>query len=233
MCCFTNDVVAVSGTNIYARLDGDRQVLAYAMSLDTRQPTAMVLPLPVAPGAVHFIDLSGSPEMFSELAQLFETPSRGFGPPQMLSLEVHQVGSFVASFVPTRADFARLDPQFRISDRLFDAVPQYADYGFAVFQLARGKHDVHPMAFTFPTRAPDRLFFPTVHVHDGKVHRTARFDHSLFYQHAALAKPEGVFRGDPVAWQPVRDPYAGVALAGMPIARRSLHGKLANADVWI
>ena len=29
---------------------------------------------------------------------------------------------------------------------------------------------------------PDQLFFPTVHIHDGKVHPRERFDHSLFLQ---------------------------------------------------
>ena len=28
----------------------------------------------------------------------------------------------------------------------------------------------------------DRTFFPTVHIHDGEVHDTAHFDHSLYYQ---------------------------------------------------
>jgi hypothetical protein len=236
MCCFSNEVVAVSSTNIYARLDGDRQLLAYSMYLDTKQPTAMVLPLPVASGPVRFIDLSKSPDMFADLAKLFVMPSRGGGDDfdlEMLALDVHEVGAFVASYVPSRADFARLDPRFRISDKLFDAVPAYADYGFAVFQLAPGKLDVHPMAFSFPTRVPDRLFFPTVHVHDGKVHRTANFDHSLYYQHPAITQPGTSYRGDNVAYRTVAESYAGVALAGKPIARRELHAKLTNEDTWI
>lgn len=46
------------------------------------------------------------------------------------------------------------------------------------------RHDartVHPMAFSFP-RAGKELFFPTVHVHDGQVHDTAQFDHTLYCQ---------------------------------------------------
>ena len=38
------------------------------------------------------------------------------------------------------------------------------------------------MAFEFPRAEPKRLFFPTVHIHDGKVHATAVFDHSLYCQ---------------------------------------------------
>ncbi len=38
------------------------------------------------------------------------------------------------------------------------------------------------MAFDFPRKNPDVVFFPTVHIHDGKVHKTARFDHALYAQ---------------------------------------------------
>ncbi len=76
----------------------------------------------------------------------------------------------------------RLDPRFRLPEVLFDAVPAYADHGFAVFQLEPGNVTVHPMAMNFLTREPQRLFFPTVHVHDGTFHPTAKFDHTLYYQ---------------------------------------------------
>jgi hypothetical protein len=38
------------------------------------------------------------------------------------------------------------------------------------------------MVFEFPRRDTSSLFFPTVHVHDGKVHATAGFDHALYCQ---------------------------------------------------
>ena len=34
--------------------------------------------------------------------------------------------------------------------------------------IAAGR--VHPMAFEFPTRSPDEIFFPTAHIHDGACH---------------------------------------------------------------
>lgn len=40
------------------------------------------------------------------------------------------------------------------------------------------------MAFEFPRRNVGELFFPTVHVHQGKVERTAHFDHILYCQTA-------------------------------------------------
>lgn len=61
-------------------------------------------------------------------------------------------------------------------------MPQYNDYAFAVFKLQAGARNVHPMAFEFPRRNSQELFFPTVHVHDGVVEPNAEFDHSLYSQ---------------------------------------------------
>src|SRR5690606_13087928 len=97
-------------------------------------------------------------------------------------LEVVEVGSFVASFVPTVKDFSRLDEQFRLPAQTWDKLPEYRDFGFAVFKLKKGSRKVHPMAFEFARANPIRLFFPTVHIHDGTVKPTARFHHVLFCQ---------------------------------------------------
>ena len=92
------------------------------------------------------------------------------------------MGAFEASFVPTVKDFARLDERFKLPEGTWEALPQYKDHGFAVFKLRKGEHKVHPMAFTFPTRHGEKLFFPTVHIHDGKVHAEEDFDHDLYCQ---------------------------------------------------
>src|SRR5207244_12945606 len=106
-------------------------------------------------------------------------------------------GSSEASFVPPPADFERLDERFRLPPTAWDQLPDYADYGFAVFKLKAGENTIHPMAFEFPRRGAGRLFFPTVHVHDGAVHAEADFDHALYYQ--ALAEPAGAARMDRTA----------------------------------
>jgi hypothetical protein len=102
-------------------------------------------------------------------------------PPATL-LNVYEVGSFEASFAPTQADFARLDPRFRLADALWRALPAYDDFGFAIFKLKPGAREMHPMAFTFPLRDPDRLFFPTVHIHHDTVESIADFEHVLYWQ---------------------------------------------------
>lgn len=231
MCMFTIPT-QVSGTRIFARADGPgRQVLAYSMTIEASTDTAMVLPLPVPANtredAVEFIDLSTYDDLFTQLERAFpsEVQTLSFGgpisgmAPQQARLVVHDVGDYEASFVPTVGDFARLDPRFRLPERVWSELPGYANDGFAVFKLkapvahapapapaprswwarltnraeppapiappvpspARARR-IHPMAFSFPTRDAGALFFPTVHVHDGEVHREASFDHTLFCQ---------------------------------------------------
>lgn len=257
MCCFSvarpvgwlarwrTPRVHVSRTNLFARrIAPGVQALAYGMDLTTTRELAMVLPLPVAPGTdeagVTFVDLSAHPRMFDELAQLFALPApqaKRAGPISRSAppLPVHAVGAFVASYVPTRAAFARLDPRFRIPEVLFDAVPHYADHGFAVFQLAPGKVTVHPMALRFPTRAPDRLFFPTVHVHDGRFHTRAAFDHALYYQTPGPTVGAGPAPRDADASSVLAPTitYAGLVSPGQPVLRRTLRATLPNADTWI
>jgi hypothetical protein len=185
--------VSVSGTRIFARVEAGVQQLVYSMSVTTPGDVAMVLPLPVAPGtdeqALSFVDLSGYDSFFDHLSLLFELPvtAQAKGGFQVLrhapKLEVHQVGSFEASFVPTLADFDRLDSRFRLPASVWDQRPEYSRFGFAVFKLKRGKRaKIHPMAMRFPSATPDTIFFPTLHVHDGALHLHAEFEHDLYFQ---------------------------------------------------
>ncbi len=195
MCCFTRPVKFVSGTRIFARADeGGGQFLVYSMTIKAEGDLAMVLPLPVKPGTsekgVAFINLEDYPDFFRDLEKGFPVMVSGGMTTRGLlktsdaapKLEVVQVGSFEASFVPTVKDFSRLDEKFRLPEGTWKKLPDYRDYGFAVFKLRKGSSKVHPMAFLFPRRDKATLFFPTVHIHDGKVHPKAGFDHVLYCQ---------------------------------------------------
>ena len=188
MCIFSRTVSHVEKTKLFARRSvDDRQFLVYAMAYQADTELAMILPLPTPPSppedAVRFIDLSGYPNFFDDIESGFPPPAalRSLGPPKSI-LKVYNVGSFEASFVPRLEDFARLDERFRLPDILWNKLPLYHDYGFAVFKLKAGATNVHPMAFEFPRRDPNYLFFPTVHVHHGHVEPEARFDHRLYCQ---------------------------------------------------
>lgn len=255
MCCFSRPVRFVGGTRIFARaLPDGRQWLAYSMNVEIDQDLAMVLPLPVPPGpaddAVSFLDLSGYPRFFLDLAKAFppimlmQAKSRGFRlAPEQPRLVVHDVGMFEASFVPTRRDFARLDERFRLPEDTFAKLPIYEDYGFAVFRLKphRGwfgrikRQTVHPMAFSFPTRAPGSLFFPTVHVHDGTLPPQAHFDHELYCQaDGVLGASTGWTRSsEPLAKSLDVDRARGLVDGRQHALQTPLLGSLHNEDVWL
>ena len=148
----------------------------------------MVLPVPVVlkgPANFEFLDLSKVPSLFEQFQEawvghgLFDCAE---DTPQREPIAVVQVGNFDASFLPSQSDFQRLDSRFRLDPEVLSQLPQYGDFGFAVFQLRPGHQQVHPMGFSFHTRMPKHLFFPTVHVHDGELHDRERFDHVLFCQ---------------------------------------------------
>jgi len=202
MCCFAQPVVSVTDTNIFARLESDGwQHLVYQMKFQSQKSNAIILPLPVKlpaqeANSLEFISLKGYKRFFDDLNKGFPLAPVESKKAEKLDsrdsvagnsiLKVHKVGDFIGSFVPSISDFERLDEQFRIPKETWDLLPSYSDYGFAVFQLRHLGGKPHPMAFKFQSRLESgkdaSIFFPTVHIHDGKVHDLEEFDHSLFLQ---------------------------------------------------
>jgi hypothetical protein len=192
MCCFSGKVNSVTETKIFGRfVTREGQALAYQMRLDTPADVAMILPIPVVQPAkedsVEFIDLSGYEGFFDDLARGFPMKRKSLALSDTVELaagmlEVHSVGSFDASFIPTVKDFGRLDARFRLPEGTWAKLPQYANYGFTIFKMKNEK--VHPMAFSFPSAlgAKGQVYFPTVHIHDGEVHAKEKFDHLLYAQ---------------------------------------------------
>ncbi len=279
MCIFSADIQKVRGTQIFARLDGQgNQYLAYSMEYSAVSDMAMILPLPVsshAEDAVQFLSLEGYAGFFGDLHSSFVAPSLSRGV-QSLGMEgarvnllqVHDVGAYEASFIPTLDDFDRLDPRFKLPRQVWDQIPIYVDYGFAVFKLRasakaegedpallnRGqKHDgrytlgelppsrpvarAHPMAFLFPTRAMNSLFFPTVHIHDGQYHPNEHFDHWLFFQDDMLGEAYHE-RGRAVKSNAEMNAFMTISQAqGMVDGEKfcfrcKLRGSFPNEDVW-
>jgi hypothetical protein len=250
MCCFSQPVISVSATNIFARAGAEeRQFLVYSMSLNASRDLAMILPLPVktptGDNDVQFIDLKGYPAFFSHLRKGFPTnlpPTAGPTPIYLNSLgdeklTVVKVGDFEASFVPAVKDFSRLDERFRLSADTWNKLPQYETYGFAVFKLKPGAMTVHPMAFSFPRRDTSTLFFPTVHIHDGKVHPKADFDHALYCQpqgnhHLALGADWEESHSLANSFMQVNK-TKGLIEADQHCYKRELHGQLPNRDTLV
>lgn len=264
MCCFSGPVERVADTRIFARLSGrGSQFLVCQMTYAAPRAVAMILPLPIAAATasanpLHFIDLKGYPDFFSDLEREFpQGRSRGgmggggFGGGSegvAQTLPVFAVGDFEASFVPTLDDFRRLDPRFTLPRQTWEQIPTYQNYGFAVFQLSPAAAQteakrVHPMAFEFETQTavgvwPAMLFFPTVHIHDGRVHAREDFDHALYFQARQVAVWSAL-PARPVAssggvGQFVKTGRArGIVQAGAPCYKMTLRGLLPNRDVWV
>ncbi len=248
MCIFTGEV-HVEGTRIFARLEPDdgTQVLVYEMQVSLGAEGAMVLPLPVNPDRreLKFVNLHDYEEFFTQMELCFPKPRSLSRSAVAVAgagdlLEVHKVGAFDASFLPTMSDFGRLDSRFRVASDVWDQLEIYSDYGFAVFKLRPGEEQqVHPMAFRFATREPRQLFLPTVHVHDGEVSKEAKFDHALYVQATELAdsawirgstmpgammKLGGVLRGDR---------SRGLVKPDVAVWKRTFRGQFPNVDTWV
>jgi hypothetical protein len=181
---FVGNVEEVSDTKIYVADLGEYHALIYQMKVQTDEPNAMVLPIPTNED-VEFINLSEYEDFFKDLGRMFPH-HKGVRSRSMtkmhdsLSLEVVEVGDYIASFVPTADDFSRLDERFHLSDEVVEALP-YEDSGFAVFQLKENKkaQDIHPMAYKYKP-SDDSLFIPTVHVHNGQLLYADTYDHSIY-----------------------------------------------------
>ena len=253
MCCFSRPVKLIADTNIFARAGKDgRQYLVYAMTMSAEEDLAMILPIPTPKAskedAVKFLNLEMYPEFFADMRKGFPVPIyRGGGGGRTRAIAKHaptlkvvSVGSYDASFVPTVKDFSRLDEAFRLPADVWDSLPQYKDFGFVVFKLKKtdeekGAGKVHPMAFDFPRADGKKLFFPTVHIHDGKVHDKAGFDHALYCQ---LSGEENVAMKWTESKQPAgmfmdMDKSLGLFDKTGHVYRKEMRGNLKNEDVIV
>jgi len=249
MCCFTGPVEHVSDTSLFARAaPGGRQTLVYEMTYAAESELAMVLPLPVPPGspeeALRFISFEGCADFFAGLRRGFRDQEEVRAGAMLESvdtaqrtLEVHSVGAFDASFVPSPGDFGRLDERFRLPVPIWLELRHYRDWGFAVFKLKETETaQAHPMAFEFPTRDPSKLFFPTLHLHDRRLDAHARFDHALYCQ------PEPAMNWHLHDWRESDGPIGryvecesarGLLAREYPYWRVLVEGMRENRDTWL
>jgi hypothetical protein len=247
MCCFSNEPARVSDTQIFARGRDGRQILVYSMRYAADGDLAMVLPIPTPPGAaeeaVRFISLERCPSFFKHLRDTFPARGRKFASDIRLgarpaTLKVMDVGAYEASFVPSPADFGRLDPRFRLPVQIWLELPHYADWGFAVFKLKPSAEvsEAHPMAFDFPRRDRSRIFFPTLHLHGPALEDSAIFDHALYCQ------AEPALNWHLQEWEDAQD-VAGAYIDCEEASRlldleticwrAQLEGRFENRDTWI
>lgn len=250
MCIMSQHVEDISNTSIFVSdLGRGVHCTVYEMKVDTRVPVAMILPVPILQGqgedALKFVNLQGYPDFFKDMEKLYPVPKTlgvvgvagGFR--SRNPLKAHDVGDFIASYAPNRASMLRLDAQFRLAHNIWNSLPDYSNFGFAVFQIKPGQESkkIHPMAYTYPAENPEELFFPTVHVHDGSnVEAQSSFDHKLYTQ----ASPNFQFvHSTPASWEASK-PYPesvvdmekaqGLLRPAAQVIRRKIYGTYPNAD---
>lgn len=193
MCIISASVNSVSNTKIFvAPYDDDhRQIIVYSNEVDTHvRNNTMILPVP-NPQSVELLDFSHYPQFFSDCAASFrDMGSRSFALANSLSrsapsdpLPVFNVGSYIATIVPSVSEFRRLDTNhFTINDEVSAMLSRQYDptFGFIVCKLRIGSHRYHPFAYTHYIHDSHHVFVPTYHYHPhGGGHR-ADWDHRIY-----------------------------------------------------
>lgn len=232
MSSFSGTISRVGNTRIFARATPEgKQFLVYQMDYDADKDLALILPLPTTANsadAVRFIDLSDYPEFFADIDKGFPY-TRGGIPDSGSPRKRAKGASIESSFVPTQEALAQLDEKYRMMQELWNHLPEYNDFGFAVFKLSADAHTVPPLAVEFTMRTPNLLYFPTVHIHDGTVPQEAPFDHDLFCQARA-----GWLRSYDVAGSFIDIERAqGVVDGGERVSRMTVQGLHPNSDIIV
>lgn len=190
MCIMASPVESVSNTKIFVGHDNNgRQATVYSMAVglvDRGKGNAMILPVPIlsAQDRIDLVDLSGNPDFFEPLVDLFTVRSRSISFGADAPLDVVRVGSYDVSIVPTVDDVKRLNHDvFEVSaDTEFTLRKNYPNgYVFLVAQL-HTSGEFHPIAYIHPL-VGGHLFVPTRHEHgQTDSEDLPDWDHQIFYQ---------------------------------------------------
>lgn len=169
---FLGPVKSFSAVKMFARDgEGGRQYLIFGAEVDAGEKAVAVLPLPVAPRTteedVRFFDFEAYPNFFLDLDTGFPGGIAEPRPPGSAQQQAGQpqpdpppVATMKRRYFPDRAAWAESEEFAFESNGMFDAGKQYADYGFVVCLIPAGRQRLTPLAFDFPRKKPNGLFFP-------------------------------------------------------------------------
>lgn len=202
MCIITKIVEEVNSTQIFTCFSEDqsKQFLVYSNQVNTNEENnLMILPVP-NPESVEFINLQKYTKFFDDCQKNFKyvrhraTDSLLYASRSLSAsiedrppLVIHKVGSYVASIVPSVADFDRLDPlvfdlDFNLQDILKSTYT--SEFGFIACKLRKGAHTYHPFAYIHKSHSGGLLFIPTLHYHAHQYgmnkHIDADWDHIIY-----------------------------------------------------
>lgn len=241
MCIILSTVDKVANTKIYVSPDKEnqRQLTVYSNEVATKYENAMILPVP-NPESIELLDLSNYPKFFEDCeACFFRLPTRSIRSAyaersHASPLPVFQVGSYLASIVPSLYDFSRVNTDvFDYGDDLICILEQnYREgFGFILCVLKKGNHTYHPFAYTHSMISPNRLFIPTRHYHPGESYSTADWDHIIYSPITELNNTREVkFRNtSSIQWKKLPEAYRWAY--SVPLCRWEMEGEWKNIDL--
>lgn len=193
MCIIADNVKDVSKTKIASfhtgyTLDGGKtilpsQLVVYSANVDsTTNTNAFILPVYNPGNDYHKIiplDFSKMPDFFNNIEHIYD---RWFPKKMMKSqnysansisndsdfLEVHTVGDYKFSIMPSKMDFNRIDrSQLNISPMAKTAIDVHTDdYSFIVYQFyQKGKIQITPFGYLCEPYNAHAMIVPTIHGH--------------------------------------------------------------------
>jgi hypothetical protein len=243
MCIILSQVDKVSNTKIYVSPDKEnkRQLTIYSNEVATRTKNAMILPVP-NPESIELVDLSKYPKFFEDCENCFYNlltySTRSFMAERAYAsaslLPVVQVGSYLASIVPSFDDFMRIDRSiFDVNNDLIPLLAKHyqTGFGFIICLLDEGKHMYHPFAYTHKLKENNRLFIPTRHYHPGEANQYADWDHVIYSPITELHNTrEKRFRdSQTMKWKKLPESYRWAS--SVPFSRWEIHEEWKNIDL--
>jgi hypothetical protein len=251
---FVSEPLHDASTTIFARLNGDRQWLGYALRADIAEELSVAIPLPIAlgtePSEIRLHSLHEFPGFFTMLQKPFpraqvEAPlTRGPGRATPEALDIVFLGDYAASVAPDASALARVRPELALRPTALELLPEYATFAFVILRLKpprkvaidprvmRTPVEHHAVLIDFPSRFPGKLFFPTLVAQNGELPQHAAYDHLLFCQTGSDRHPEaGWERSARHVGRYVLGQTAPAVDTSRHVFRRSIRGNYPNQDL--
>jgi hypothetical protein len=157
------------------------QFIAYSANVESDVKTnAFILPVfnpDNNPDKIIPLDMSELSHFFDDIKTVFnrwyppiqnQSFSRNSMPLSRNLLEVHTVGDYKFSIVPSKKDFNKIDRnKLNVNPAAKKSIDAHSDdYSFIVYQFnAKGKLEISPFGYLSPTYSDNQLFVPTIHGH--------------------------------------------------------------------
>ncbi|AGF85058.1 hypothetical protein QJ854_gp724 [Moumouvirus goulette] len=193
MCIVADEVNNVSSTKIASfhvayKIENSDQVIPaqltiYAANIDSQtESNALILPI-YNPGndykKIIPLDFSEMENFFDDLSKIYDrwfpkpmtrslTYTNGYKIEYDSLLEVHTVGDYKFSIMPSKIYFNKLDTkQLNVNPMSKAAIDAHTnDYSFIVYQFFnKGKIQVTPFGYICEAHSPNSMIIPTIHGH--------------------------------------------------------------------